>query len=145
MNFSIKVLSEPQDYVFDEPCNWCQINIDDFCERFPIPTSVWDVEQYKQQWRDCIQRISEGNIKDFLITGMRDPSSSDFISLFALYRVRDSIFIQNQIILCEGNEAQILTMSILDLVEDRETHTEDGVEISEWEISIDDVIRRQWV
>jgi hypothetical protein len=141
MTFSIKVLNEPEHNVFDEPCSWCQIDINDFSERFPAPIGVWDLEQYKQQWRDCIQRVSEGKEKDYLVTGMRDPKSSDFISLFVLYREGENIFIQNQIVFCEGNEVQISTMNILDLVEDRETHTDDGVQISEWKISIGELRR----
>jgi hypothetical protein len=136
MAFSIKVLDEPKGDVFGEYCSWCQIDIEGFYERFPAPVEVWDIGRYKQQWRDCIQRVAQGTSKDYLVTAMRDPWSTDFISLFVLYREGEDVFIQNQIVLCEGNEAQISRMEMLDLIEDRETHTDDGEEISEWKVSI---------
>lgn len=141
MAFSIKMLTEPIEIVYDEICIWCQIDINDFSERFQLPLTVWDVDQYKQQWKVAIQRVVEGDTKNFLIAGMRDPWSSDFVSLYVLYREGDEVFIQNQIILCEGNEEKIVKMDILDLVEERENHTEDGEEISEWKVTIDELRR----
>jgi hypothetical protein len=141
MTFSIRMLDEPVETVYDECCHWCQIDINNFRERFQAPLTVWGVERYKQQWKDAITRILEGEAKDYLVTGFRDPWSSDFISLFALYRKGDEVFVQNQIILCEGNEEQIAIMDLIDLVEERETHTEDGEEISEWKVSIDELRR----
>ena len=139
MAFSIRMLNEPVEIVYDERCHWCQIDINNFSERFQAPLTVWDVERYKQQWEDAIARILAGEAKNYLVAGLRDPWGSDFISLFALYREGDEIFIQNQIILCEGNEERIAKMDLLDLVEKRETHTEDGEEISEWKVSIDEL------
>jgi len=141
MAFSIKMLNEPVETIYDERCHWCQIEINNFSERFPAPLTVWDVERYKQQWEEAIACILVGEAKNYLVTGLRDPCGSDFISLFALYREGDEVFIQNQIILCEGNEEKIAKMDLLDLVEERETHTEDGEEISEWKVSINELRR----
>ena len=141
MAFSVKVLNEPVEEVYGEPCRWGQININGSSERFQMPLTVWDINQYKQQWNQAIQRIVNGADKDYLVIGLRDPWISDFISLFVLYRKGNEVFIQNQIILCEGNEEQIENMDLLDLVEERASHTEDGVEISEWKVSIGDLGR----
>lgn len=141
MAFSIRILNEPVEAVYDERCHWCQIDINKFSERFQAPLTVWDVERYKQQWEDAIARILAAEAKNYFVTGLRDPWSSNLISLFALYREGDEVFIQNQIILCEGNEEKIAKMNFLDLVAERETHTEDGEEISEWKISIDELRR----
>jgi hypothetical protein len=139
MTFSIRVLNEPVETVYDENCHWCWIDINDYSERFPAPLTVWNIDQYKQQWERAIARILKGEAITYLITGLRDPWNSDFISLFVLYREGDDVFIQNQIILCEGNEDKIAKMDLLDLVEERETHTEEGEEISEWKVPIDEL------
>ena len=141
MAFSIRMLNEPEETVYDELCHWCRIDINGFSERFQAPLSVWNMEQYKKQWQEAIKCIVEGDSKNYLIAGLRDPWSSNFISLFALYRDGSEVFIQSQIILCEGNEERIAQMNILDLVEERETHTEDGEEISEWKVSIEELQR----
>jgi hypothetical protein len=139
MAILIRMLNEPVEIVYDERCQWCQISINDFSERLLVPLTVWDVERYERQWKNAIDCILVGKSKNFLVTGLRDPWNSDFISLFALYREGDEVYIQNQIILCKGNEEKILKMDLIDLVEERETLTEDGEEISEWKLSIDEL------
>ena len=139
MAFAICDLKEPEEIIYDEVCCWCMITIGDFSERFAAPTEIWGLEDYKEQWQRALISINQGAKKAHLVAAMRDPANSDFISTYVLYREGDRVYVQNQIILCEGNEQAIASGNLEKLVEERETETEDGTKISEWSTSLDQI------
>jgi hypothetical protein len=70
---------------------------------------------------------------------MRNPAISDFIQVYPMYRILDDIYIQSQIILCEGNESALLRHDFNSFISERETVSEDGAKISEWKINVSDL------
>jgi len=136
MNFCISVLDLPIDEVYGEKCMWCQIQIGGFSERFSAPVELWSINEYISQWKCAVEDIANGASKGFLMAAMRNPDISDFLSVYTLYREADEVFVQNQIVLCNGNEEYIRRGDFIQLIEDRETETEDGEKISEWRTTV---------
>jgi hypothetical protein len=139
MGFEITVKDAPEELIFDIPSKWCRITINNFSEDFAIPLDTWDVNKYQSQWLSSLKSIVGGSDKKCLITAMRDPRKSDFISLFALYRIGESVFVQNQIVMCEGNQSKIISEDFDSLIEEREIYTDDGEKISEWKTTIREI------
>lgn len=139
MAFSVIVKDKPEELVFDVPSKWCRITINDFTEDFAVPLDTWDIGEYQSQWAASLKAIVEGADKACLVTAMRNPKDADFIAMFVLYRVGQAVFVQNQIVLCGGNESKISNEQFDSLIEGRETQTEDGAKISEWRTSIQEI------
>ena len=141
MAFNISQTNLPPEEIYDEWCQWCEIRISDFSERFVAPIEQWMLEDYDQQWKIAATRIIQGAVKGYLMASMRDPEKSDFVSVYAMYREGERVYVQNQIIICRGNEETIRSGDLSSLVNDREIETEDGERISEWKTSIEELKR----
>lgn len=141
MAFNISQTNLPAEEIFGERCKWCEIRINEFSERFVAPIEQWMLDDYNQQWKTAVTRIIKGAIKDYFMASMRDPEKSDFVSVYAMYREEERVYVQNQIIICSGNEEIIRSGDLSSLVNDREIETDDGERISEWETSIEDLKR----
>lgn len=136
MSLYIQFIDLPEEVVFGEICRWGRIEVGNFVESFAIPVEIWSMEKYKAQWYKSLKAIIDGADKACLITAIRNPDISDFISMFALYRSGESVFVQNQIMLCSKYNLEIKNEELGKLIGERETHSEDGCKISEWETSI---------
>jgi hypothetical protein len=139
MPFDIIVIKQQPKYYFGEKCQLCEIEIGGFYERFAAPIETWPIEKYLEQWESAVNQIVNGVMKAYLVAAMRQPKKTNFIVVYSLYREGYRVFVRNQMILCKGNEKQINTEEVIDLINDREVRNQCEEKISEWETSLEDL------
>lgn len=138
MNFLIKLFNK---YVTDNSDNFQvgEITINNYRETFHASLSYWTQSDYIHQWNDAIKHILNGNSKSCLITSMFDPNKANFIFLWSLYLYPNIIYIHNQILFLEQLNKPFDESCIYNSIRDREIMDEEGNQISEWHIQIDDL------
>lgn len=136
--FNIEINNSPKE-VFGEQVYPSKIVINDFCEWINIPVVYWDIEQYKDSWKKSIKYGLETKEHAALIVSMYDPDNLNFISTWTLYFVNELVYIQNKLIFVnEYNNFDV--NNINDFISNREIYNEDGVRISEWQCTVEDII-----
>lgn len=144
--FNIEVISKKAEKTDGFLAYVGQIVIGDFTERFDIPIDSWSIEQYKQQWKEGIKRLEKHDYSCLVVTA-QNLRYNPLIETWVLYKERDMVFIQNELLNREIIKEYHLSLD-LSVFNDktcyqfvtypRETITEDGTKISEWKISVDD-------
>lgn len=136
--FSIQFLPSSDTDSQEDECDGL-IQIKDFEEIFRSSTLFWDKEKYQNNWKLAIERIIFHEYESALIIDIHNPRQEKYVNWWLMYREEEKIHFQNQ----------LLTSSVLNFsfskfdpenpftqISSRETHTEDGEEISEWIIEI---------
>lgn len=140
MTFSISLLSEPVSYPeLKEKACWGLITIGSFQERFIAALDYWDAADYVRHWKQAIHRIIQPSPNSCLITSMYDPATANFIYWWPMYRIVDTVVIQNQILFLDKLPTPFDPNSPFSYVPKHETVNEDGVQISEWSLSIEEL------
>lgn len=85
-NFSIKVISKQPKKIAGNLCHSGEIIIGDYAEEFIISLDEWDIEQYKQQWKEGIERIKTHN-SSCLIADITTLKTNPRMNLWVLYKV----------------------------------------------------------
>ena len=116
-----------------------EIVIGNFRERFETPLDYWAIKDYESQWKEALRRTIEGNGKSCLITSMNDPQTSNFYIWWPIYREDESVFIQNHLFFLEEALEPFDFYNPYKSVRERITINEEGQEISEWMVSIDEI------
>jgi len=138
--FCIEVETEtPPKTQFDELCLVGRIVLGEFSETFNLPIDYWQLTDYYRQWRNALVAFIDGQSPVCLVTAMRNPVSASFIDTWAVYTEKSSVVLQNQIILCDQLDSDFLDRGTYEFVEPRETETEDGDPISEWQVPLSSV------
>jgi hypothetical protein len=114
-----------------------RIQIGDFQEKFEINVSFWEPKNYVNHWNRSILRIANKEEKSCLITSLSDPRNSNFIFWWPMYRDKDKVFIQNGVLFLDEVSDSFTLENPYENIPDRETVSEDGEPISEWEIGIE--------
>ncbi len=135
--FSIHIFdsAEPE-WLYNEKCYYGQIVIGEFSEQFNSPIEYWNASDYRKQWTEALQRITGGADLSCLITSMKDPQSAEFIVWWPMYRVGKTVFIQNQLMFLKDVRGEFEESNPYLLIQSRETMTDDGEPISEWETTV---------
>lgn len=109
-----------------------EIKIGSFRETFLADvTSYWDEERYEAQWVKAVSCILVGE-RSALITQITDPSTSNFIRWWAMYREGDDVKLQDEMIFLDQLSGPFDPGEVERFVRPRMTITEEGQEISEW-------------
>ena len=140
MAFSIAFLSEPVPSLeVNEPACPGLIELGSFQERFVSSLSYWNVNDYKRHWRQAITRIVESSQKSCLITSMYDPSTANFIFWYPMYRVDDTVFVQNQILFLNQLSAPFDERDPFSFVSERKSVNDEGESLSEWCVQVEEL------
>ncbi|WP_340617364.1 hypothetical protein [Xenorhabdus entomophaga] len=123
---------------FGEPAIPSSIIIDDFKEEFFLPTTYWNLNDYKRSWVKSIEEGLHKKNHSALAVSMYDPNKANFIFVWIIYFKGKDVFIQNQTLFmddCPGFEPN----RINSFIEPRYTETEDGNKISEWRTDLNSI------
>ena len=112
------------------------LKIGDFREDFHASLSYWNRDDYLSQWKDALNRLSQGERRSAIVTAMYDPKTANFIFWWVMYLNGDVVYIQNQVLFLEELERPFYESELYSFIPERETHTEEGEPISEWVIGI---------
>jgi hypothetical protein len=109
-----------------------EITLDDFVEKFETPLIFWNADRYERQWRDGIARLLNGALRSCLITSMLDSRSEVFGAWWKLYRERDHVVVQNQLLLSELFGGDFDPNDPYRSIPERLQSSAEGTPVSEW-------------
>ena len=116
----------------DPPNSIGTISIGDFQEDFEVTTELnyYDIQNL---WETELIRFTNDSCNSILLPTWFENNIVN--RAWVLYKVHNNVYIQERL-LCVTGKYEFRINSI----PERETHSEDGDSISEWEIKIDDII-----
>lgn len=130
MSFSINTIKLKKNNSIGE------IRIDDFCETFEMPMLYWRSGDYEKQWTEALRRLIEGENTSSLVTSILDPTYSNFIFWWPLYRFGEQVKIHNQILFFNKLDGPFEIKNLYRHIPPYLNKTEDGEEVSEWVTSV---------
>jgi hypothetical protein len=116
-----------------------EITIGNFNERFETSLEFWSIGDYQNQWKDALEGVLAGQKKTCLLTSINDPKFANFYFCWPLYREKDHIYVQNSLLFLDEIKEPFDLSNPHQYVHDRETVSEEGYRISEWEVSLADI------
>ncbi len=116
-----------------------QITLGRFTERFESPLHYWDRGNYEQQWYSAASRVLSDSKRVALVTAMYDPAIANFLMWWAIYREENYAFFQNQLFFLDKLTIPFDIARIDELVRPRQTVNEDGRQISEWSVPLEEL------
>lgn len=140
MMFTIELVGEKNEIIESTFYRRFRIVIGDFAEQLLSPLTFWSVDDYFSHWRVQLFNFLRNNLdKSFLITEMQNPETANFIRWWVLYREGDSVCFQEQLLFLDELEGRFSIESAFRYVGDHQILNEDGDEISEWKISVQEL------
>lgn len=140
MAFSIELLPDPvPDLDPGVIASLGIIEIGSFKERFIASLMYWSADDYRRHWKQAIERVLQSSTVSCLITSMLNPKTASLVFWWPMYRVNDTVFIQNHILFFETLQSPFDERNPFSFVPVRRTVDEDGNKISEWSVRISDL------
>jgi len=109
-------------------------------EFFVLPLSYWTRNQYIENWKSSIAHGLGVGRNTAIITSMRNPKLSNFVSVWAFYHGGHEVYVQNRIIFFEDLGEDFNIEKLSGYIGIRRTHNEDGARISEWVVPLQGVL-----
>ncbi|BCQ36920.1 hypothetical protein ERHA54_45310 [Erwinia rhapontici] len=135
--FNILVKEDPLE--IDGECVFsASIIINDFEEKVYLPLSYWSLSDYRESWKSEVEEGLNKNSHSVLAVSMYESSKANFIFSWVLYYSGNDVFIQNKIIFLDEHP-NFTVESINSCIGSRKTHTEDGMQISEWHTDLNSI------
>ncbi len=145
-NFNIEVISKKAETIYRRKYYRGRITVGDFTETFIMSYDNWSIDEYKQQWKEGIERIKTHD-SSCLVVCFEGTLKSPRIVLWTLYKEESVIYIHNQYLFYEIFQERSKGLPPFDanscylyIILPRETTTEDGDKISEWSVDLQDIL-----
>lgn len=114
-----------------------RITVGDFSERFRAALSYWSVSDYQASWRAAFEVLETGTTAtSCLVTSITEPTMSNYVMCWPLYRDGDFVRVQNSLIFLDELDSPFAPAAPWLSVQPRETVDEDGRPISEWSVPL---------
>lgn len=138
MDIEIVIMSKRAVRFFGVRCYRAFIRIGEMQETVYIPVNTWRISEYKKQWKEAIERLKTHDTS-CLITGFTTKDGKPGIDWWPLYRVGDTVYVQNQVLWHEIYQERIgdkpfTRETCYNFVLPRRTVNYEGREISEWSV-----------
>jgi hypothetical protein len=108
-------------------------------EEFLANLSLWGKSDYEAHWTHELRALFAGNPKAALVVSYNDPRAASNMEIWRVYRDREWVDFQNQILWYKSLPQQFEISEISRYIENRVVITEEGDIISEWDVAIRDV------
>ena len=138
--FSIEFITEPRTEN-GELSQRGRITLGAFSEQFISPLVFWTADDYRKQWIEAAQRIIDSAERSCFVTSMYESPSSGVIFLWPAYRLGEEVYFQHRLILPEHVKGIYDPLNPYAQIGERETKSEEGEQISEWQIDLSDIAR----
>ncbi len=109
-----------------------KIRIDEYQETIVASLVFWTPAQYQHHWEISLRRIVDGADRSALITSYAEPVTGGFLWWWPLYRDRESVHLQNQMLFFDQLSRPFSSEKPWDSVGDRKAFTSEGLPISQW-------------
>jgi hypothetical protein len=138
--FAIEIIGNPQ-IAFGELAARGRITLGEFSEEFVAPLIFWTPDDYRKQWHEAAERILNGSERSCFVAAMRKSPLDGVIFLWPAYRDGDVVYVQHKLLLPEFVKGSFDTSNPYAQVDERRTMSEEGEQISEWRVSVEDIAR----
>jgi CdiI N-terminal domain len=138
--FDIELIGNPQ-LEFGEWSARGSITLGEFSEQFVAPLVFWTADDYRRQWRKAAVRILSGHEHSCFVTAMRESPLDGIIFLWPAYREGEVVYIQHKLLIQTTVIGRFDPSNLYAQVKERQTKSEDGAPISEWQVSVGDFAR----
>ena len=135
--FAIEFIGDPR-LEFGEPARRGRITLGEFSEEFVAPLVFWTADDYRRQWVEAAQRIINNLAPSCFVAAMRETPLDGAIFLWPAYRLGDVVYIQHEL-LPEIVKGSFDLLNPYAQIDERQTKSDDGAPISEWQVSANDV------
>jgi hypothetical protein len=108
-------------------------------EKFRSSILNWTQSDYKKQWREACKRILKQN-SSALITSYVTPEQSKYLIWWPIYKIDEKIMVQNHMFFFSQINEEFDIQKIYKYVPERACFSGDGSEISEWKISVKEIM-----
>ncbi|WP_081265239.1 hypothetical protein [Pseudomonas fluorescens] len=139
MSFEILLEKEPSEH-FGVQALRGLIRLGDEEESFFAPISFWGRQEYLSSWYSSLCRGLERRQHSVLVTSMLDPELANFLMVWVLYFVGESVQIQNSVVFLDDVVPGFNGSDVNTYVGEREVVNEDGDKISEWVVPLSEVL-----
>ena len=109
----------------------------DFKEEFLASLREWTRDEYRRQWTRSIRAVLAGDAKAVLITTYNSPSVASHLEWWALYRKEGSVVFQNHLLFFDQITGEFVVNRAAEFLKEYRAINEEGVPISEWIVSLD--------
>ena len=147
--FKIEVISKKPEVIDGLLSHTGEITMGDYKETFVMPLNSWTIEDYKQQWKEGLERIKTHD-RSCLVNLIQNMDANPMVEMWVLFKVDDIVYIGqrllNRQLAGEFNYPIKFTnfnkencyQFIHDRIVNENGHgiAEDGDEISEWKVSL---------
>lgn len=143
MNIEVTVTSKRPVKFNGYPCYKGFIRIveanDETKETIFCSIDTWSLEDYKRQWKEALERLKDHD-RSCLVVGYTRIKNNPGIEWWPLYRIGNTVYIQNQVVWLEEYKNRIgdkpfTPDTCYDFIHDRRTVDEDGRNLSEWSVA----------
>jgi hypothetical protein len=108
-------------------------------EGFLANLGAWNKNDYRAHWLRELKSLVSGRSKAVLIVDYNNPTQSSSLEIWKLYSNGEWVCVQNQLFWGNTLPSAIEVSEIAALAGERKTVTEDGVQISEWIVSLREI------
>jgi hypothetical protein len=147
--FKLQIISKKPEKIYGLSSYWGKITIGDFNERFILPISNWNLEQYKQQWKDGFERLKTYDTTCF-VTSVQNLDLYPSIEMWTVYKNKNKFFFHQQLLIDETAGNSPIPLKLFNLQtcyqfispritnKNHEAVNEEDEKISEWSIPAKD-------
>ena len=112
------------------------IRIGSFEETFSVDTGHYEATEYVNQWLDALSQLADEGRPVALMTWMSPPETPANRRGWVLYPEEGDVFIQEHLFVHGDHESRLDDRGVVIEIPARETHSEDGERLPEWQTSI---------
>jgi hypothetical protein len=117
-----------------------RITVGSFSEDFPMDLSFWSVKEYRNSWRSALERASRmTTATSCLVSSITDPTTSNFISCWPLYRDGQHVRVQSSLIFLDELSEKFNEREPWRFITPHSVTDEEGNRISEWSTQMTEV------
>jgi hypothetical protein len=98
--FNIKVITKKPKKIRGLNSYEGEITIGDFQDRFIMPITNWCLDDYKNQWKEGLERIKIHDASCLVVTA-QNMDTYPIIFMWTLYKVEDKVFFHEQLLNAE--------------------------------------------
>lgn len=114
-----------------------KIEIGDEYQCFKSSLVFWNKEAYLSQWKKSLKQfVNEDLNSTYLLTDVSNPDYANFFFWWILYKDGALVRVQEAILFTSDLNENYDLLDLYEYIPSYESHTEDGVEISEWTTSL---------
>ena len=111
---------------------WGRITLGEYEERFLAPVGYWSRADYERQWLEAARRLLRSADRTGFFT-------APYRFWWTMWRDGERVFVHEELITPERYAGPYDGTPPYQIIEDRVTHNDEGEQISEWEISLQDI------